>query len=172
MDRRIDIAIAVAFTLLGLFMIVEATTIPQGLYKDPVGPRKFFYVFGAIIALGGIWIAAQGWRRLKEEGPEMDPSEGTPDELGYPGSWKRAFTLIGTCLAYGLLFQPLGYLIATPLFIMAALFVLDQRQPVAIPVIAVTFTTISYLVFGHVLNVRIPVGPFTTLFRDLGWIYI
>lgn len=172
MDRRIDICVALAFALFGLFLILGATSIPLGLYKDPVGPRKFFYVFGGIMAVGGLFVAAQGWRRLRADGVGMDPSEGTPDELGYPGTWQRGFALIGASIVYALLFQPLGYLLATPLYIMAALVVLGQRQRVAVPVVAAAFTILAYLVFAHVLDVRIPVGPFTTLFRDLGWIYL
>lgn len=171
MDRRIDIAIALTFAVFGLFLIIHATSIPMGIYKDPVGPRKFFYVFGTIMSLGGLVIAAQGWRLLQREGAEMDPNEGSPDESGYPGSWQRAFAIVAIFILYTLLFQPLGYIISTPLCITASLYVLGQRQKIAIPVIALVFTTLSYLIFAQVLNVRVPVGPFTPLFRELGWIY-
>jgi hypothetical protein len=38
--------------------------------------------------------------------------------------------------------------------------------------LAVSFTAVFYVIFAQVLNVRIPVGPLTQLFRDLGWIYL
>jgi putative tricarboxylic transport membrane protein len=98
--------------------------------------------------------------------------EGTPDTEGHPASFARAAALIGLCLLYAALFNPLGYLLATPLFILGALFVLDQRRWGANLIIAVVFTLVNYVVFARILGVRMSHGPLTDLFRSLGWITI
>ena len=49
---------------------------------------------------------------------------------------------------------------------------MDQRRWVLDDAIAIGFTVIAYLVFGQALGVRMPHGPLTPLFRDLGWITI
>jgi hypothetical protein len=36
--------------------------------------------------------------------------------------------------------------------------------------VAAVFTAVFYLTFAQLLSVWLPVGPFTDLFRDLGWI--
>jgi putative tricarboxylic transport membrane protein len=38
--------------------------------------------------------------------------------------------------------------------------------------VGLVFTIFFYLVFAKGLRVWLPVGPFTQLFRDLGWIVL
>lgn len=172
MDKRIDLAIAAAFAAFGLFMIIHAGSIKLGMFKDPIGPRAFFYGCGAMMLAGGLYLAVQRLRHWKVYTGVLIPSEGTADEDGYPASGARAFGVVGVCVVYALLFNPLGYLFATPLFLVALLAVLGQRNWVGLGILSVSFTVIAYVVFAQVLNVRIPVGPLTDLFRELGWIYL
>jgi hypothetical protein len=100
----------------------------------------------------------------------MVPSEGGDDEAGFPASALRAWALILAVLGLAALWNPLGFLIAMPLFLVAALWIMGGREVWSIITIALLFTVIVYLVFAQLLGVRIPVGPFTPLFRSLGWI--
>jgi putative tricarboxylic transport membrane protein len=170
MDRRIDIAVAVAFALLGLFMIWQAGLIREGMMRDPVGPRAAFYVCGGILLLGGLVVIAGHLRRWSRQTGHMVRNEGTGDEADFPASALRAFALIGVAVAYALLFEPAGFLIATPAFVFAALAVMGKRNWGAMAVIAVIFGVVTYVVFAQILSVRIPVGPLTPIFRDLGWV--
>jgi len=170
MDRRIDIAVAAAFALLGLFIIWQAGLIREGMMRDPVGPRAAFYVCGGVLLLGGLAVIAGHLRRWARQADHMVRNEGTGDEMEFPASALRAFALIATAVVYAALFVPLGFLIATPLFIGAALAVMGKREWVAMTVIALVFTAVTYVVFAQVLSVRIPVGPLTPLFRQLGWV--
>lgn len=170
MDRRIDLAVAAAFMALGLLIIFEASGIKPGMMRDPIGPRAAFYVSGGILAVGGLILIVRRLATWQLAAVNLVQNEGTPDEEGYPASVARAFKLIGAALLYGLTFNLLGYLIATPLFIAAALVVLGQKKPLSIAVIAILFTVINYAIFAHVLGVRIPVGPLTGPFRALGLI--
>jgi putative tricarboxylic transport membrane protein len=170
MDRRIDVAVAAAFMALGLLIIFEASGIKQGMVRDPIGPRAAFYVTGGILAIGGLILVVRRLATWHLTAVNLVENEGTPDEEGHPASAGRAFKLIGAALLYGMTFNPLGYLIATPLFIAVALAVLGQRRPLSIMVIAVLFTAVTYGIFAHALGVRIPVGPLTGPFRELGLI--
>lgn len=170
MDRRLDIAFAVGFMVLGLVILWQASGIRMGVMRDPVGPRAAFYFCGAIMAGGGALVVLRHWRALRRGAGHLTDPEGSPDTEGVPASLIRAAALAGLCFAYALLFNPLGYLLATPPFIIAALAVLNQRRWLTNVLIAVTFTLIAYVVFGHVLGVRLPHGPLTQLFRDLGLI--
>lgn len=172
MDRRIDIAVAAAFALFGLFMILHATTIRMGLYKDPVGPRAFFYGCGAIMLAGGVFTVVQRLRRWKSHPSHMIASEGSVDDEAYPASAWRAFGVVATTAVYALVMEPLGFLLASPLFVYVALSVLGQTGVLKKIAIAVIYTLSAYIVFAQILNVRISVGPFTSFFRDMGWIYL
>jgi putative tricarboxylic transport membrane protein len=170
MDRRIDVAVAFAFLLFGLFMIFEAMTIKQGMMRDPIGPRAAFYVCGGIMAGGGLILIVRSLLASRKVAGNLLPNEGVADEEGYPASARQAFLLIATCFAYVLAFAPLGYILATPLFLVAAMAILGERHWGRAIVIAVLFTAIFYLIFAQALGVRLPVGPLTGPFRALGWV--
>jgi hypothetical protein len=172
MDRRIDIAISAVFILFGIFVIFHARTIESGLFLDPIGPRAFFYGCGVVFILGGAANIVQRYmNRAAFPGP-MIPAEGVDDEAGYPASFKRAALLTLVSLLYIATFRPVGYLIGTPLYILAALWILEQRNWLLNVTVAVVFTATFYLTFAQVLGVWLPVGPFTQFFRDMGWIIL
>jgi len=170
MDRRIDALCAAAFVVLGLFIIFQATAIKSGMIRDPIGPRAAFYVTGGVLALGGLILIFRSLLAWGKTSVHQITNEGVADESGFPASAARAFALIGTCLVYGLTFNLLGYLIATPLFIAVALVILGERRAFSVAMIAILFTVINYLVFAQALGVRVPVGPLTGPFRALGLI--
>jgi hypothetical protein len=172
MDRRIDIAISAAFVLFGIFVILEARTIKTPLFTDPIGPRGFFYGCGIVFILGGLVNIAQRVRAWRLFPGHMVPAEGVEDEPGHPSSFRRAALLTLLSLAYVLTLRPVGYLIGTPLYIIAGLWVLEQRNWLFNIATGIVFTLVFYLVFAQGLGVWLPVGPFTQLFRDLGWIIL
>lgn len=172
MDRRIDVAVAACFSLLGVFMILAASEIKSGMMRDPIGPRAAFYVCGAVLALGGVAVIVGHLRRWSGQKDHIVPSEGGDDEAGFPASAKRAWALILAVVGLAALWNPLGFLIAMPLFLVAALWIMGERKVWSVIMIALLFTGIVYLIFAQVLGVRIPVGPFTPLFRSLGWIIL
>lgn len=172
MDRRIDIAISSIAVLFGIFVILEARTIELGLNTDPIGPRAFFFACGAIFILGGlanIAIRVMNWSMFPAH---MIPSEGVDDEEGYPASWKRAGLLALLCILYILTFRPLGYLLATPLFIAGALRILAERNWLFTISVGLIFTIVFYIIFAQGLGVWLPVGPFTEFFRSMGWVLL
>lgn len=172
MDRRIDIAISTVFAAFGLFVILQATTIKSGLFTDPIGPRAFFYACGTIFILGGLAnIAHKLASRRLFPGP-MVPAEGVEDEPSHPASAGRAGLIALVSILYMLSFRPLGYLLATPLYLALCLWVLNERNWVLNIAIGVIFTLVFYIIFAQGLGVWLPVGPFTDLFRDLGWIIL
>ena len=172
MDRRLDILLSLTFIALGVFVIVAASTISTGIYRDPVGPRAFFYGCAAMFILGGMATIGQRLMSWRSEPGNIVEAEGSEDEAGHPASAARAGLLILSTLVYAWLLQPLGYLIATPLFIAATLVLLRVRGVVKLAAISLIFTLVAYLVFAQLLEVRIPVGPFTTWFREMGWIIL
>ena len=172
MDRRIDLAISVIAILFGIFVILEARTIRAPLFVDPIGPRAFFYGCGVIFILGGLVNIAQRLQTWRLYPTHTIPSEGVDDEAGYPGSFRRAALLTLVSLIYVLTLRRAGYLIGTPLYIIAGLWVLEQRNWVLNIAVALGFTTIFYLIFAQGLGVWLPVGPFTQFFRDMGWIIL
>lgn len=172
MDRRIDIAISVVLLLFGVFVILHATTIRAPVFVDPIGPRAFFYGCGVIFILGALFNIVQRVRGWGTYPNHIVPAEGVEDEPGHPASFRRAALLAAVSMIYVLTLRPVGYLIGTPLYIFAGLWILEQRNWLLNIIVGVVFTVFFYIIFAQVLGVWLPVGPLTKLFRDLGWIYI
>ena len=171
MDRRYDLAIVLVLIAVGVFVIAVARTIPAGLHRDAVGSRAFFFGVGILFFVGGFILATQRIVRWRAQKDHMVPMEGTEDEEGQPVSALRPAIIVGISIAYVALFNPLGYLLSTPLFIVGALAVLGERKWWRLILLAVSFTVIFYIIFAQVLNTRMSVGPLAPLFRELGWIY-
>ena len=168
MDTRIDLLVAVAVALFGAAVIAVALTIPDGLYRDAVGPRRVPIGVGLLILGCGAVLALRRLRRLAPTQGWRAEEEGTADEPGHPASLGRAVAVMALTVAYAAALKPLGYLIATPLFVAGALWAMDERRPAKLAMIAILWTAATYVVFAQVLGVRIPVGPLRTLFREWG----
>jgi len=171
-DRRFDIIVAAVFALVGLIIIIQASAIPAGVMRDPIGPSMAFYICGGVMLAGGIWVIASHLLRWSASESHLMDGEGVVDEPEYPASALRSMGLIAICVVYALALRPAGFLLATPVFLAAALVLLGKRKPVPILMIAVIYTSVAYIVFAEILSVRLPVGPFTDLFRSLGWIIL
>jgi hypothetical protein len=155
--------IAIGFAILGMILLTAALTFPPPrIARDPVGPMGLPLGLALIFIVGG---GLQAYRSLwldRELGPIVPP-DGPEDEPGHPVSARRGLGFAAGGLAYVLLLIPLGYLVATPLFIALGLWAMDYRSRRGIVVIAVSFTVIAFVVFSTVLHVPVPTGILSDL---------
>ncbi|HWM16626.1 MAG TPA: tripartite tricarboxylate transporter TctB family protein, partial [Microbacterium sp.] len=95
--------------------------------------------------------------------------EGDEDEADVPASTIRAFTVMGLSLLYAIVLNPVGYLVATPVFVAAGLYALSVRSKVVLIVVPIVLTAFCYYAFAEVLSVPLPSGILTVPLRALGW---
>jgi hypothetical protein len=62
-------------------------------------------------------------------------------------------------VAYVLVLTPLGYLLATPLYVAALVWLLGYRSRAGLAGAALGVTIVLYLVFAQALKVLVPMGP-------------
>ena len=172
MDRRYDLAVALGAFVLGLIVVAITRAMPLGMQRDAVGSRAFFFGTGFFFMIGGVILAINLLRSWKKQKGHMIPAEGETDEEGHPASALMALSVVGISILYAILLRPLGYLITTPLYLTGGMAILKERRWGWIVLFAVGFTVAFYIAFATILGMPIPVGPFTTLFRDLGWIIL
>ena len=170
MDRRYDLAMALASFALGVFVFAIAKGIRIGFYRDAVGPRAFFFGIGVVLMVAGGVVAMVRLRSWKTQEGSIVPPEGETDEEGHPVSALMAVSVIGISILYVILLKPLGYLLTTPLFIIGCMAILKERRWGWIALFAVGFTVVFYIAFALILKMSIPIGPLTSLFRSLDWI--
>lgn len=170
MDKRIDLAVSVGIILFAVFMIIEARNIDLGTYLDPITPRGLPVITGALLIIGGIVQAVRQlwtWRVLPGH---LVLEEGQEDEKGHPVSAVRAMIIILLSILWELLLYPLGFLIITPVYLVACSLVMGVRSWRKIIGFSIILTVGLWYGFGPLMGVRMPLGPLENLVRSLGLI--
>ena len=169
-DRWADIAGGLAFAALGLaIVVIGELTLREDIKGDLLGPMAFPRVLGGMLCVGGLYVAFRAWRMSADQSAIALDEEGDEDEADVPASTVRAFTVMATVAALRDRAEPLGYLVATPVFVAAGLFALSVRSKVVLVVVPLVLTAFCYYGFAEVLSVPLPSGVLTVPLRALGW---
>jgi hypothetical protein len=167
-DKRADLTIAIATSMLGVVILVLTRRVSTRLVIDPVGSRAFGYFISGALIVGGITLAIRRIRTWRED-PDTLPSEGAGDEPGVPASAVRPVVIVALTFIYIWSLDALGFILATPIYLGVMLWILQSKRPVISRVIGpMVFTVIVYATFAQGLSVRIPVGPLRSLFVEWG----
>ena len=141
LDRGVGAAVVAA----GALLLVATRRLPEALMGDPAGPSLLpTFLAWALIGLGAL-VAAR-------PGPALPPGRRL-----WQGGWR--LTAVSTLLvAYAVLLEPLGYLVATGAVLLALLALYNPgRWRVNAPV-AGGFTLASWYLFHKLLGVFVPKG--------------
>ena len=168
MDKRIDLAVSVTIVLLGVFVIVGARNIRAGSVPDPITSRGMPYVAGSFFVIGGIIVGVMQFKIWSALPGHLVPAEGRTDEEGHPASWVRAFSIVLVSLLWAWFLKPLGYLIATPLFVLVGSILLGLRSRAMIIGFPIIFSILTWYVFSQFFEIRLPLGPLMSFVRSLG----
>ena len=158
MDSRKDLIFAFVVIALGIAVVLITHSFEEPLIVDAVGPRAFPYGLGLILILGGGIVFAQRLRNMNASGAYQVPSEGNDDDEGHPASGIRGMTMIALAFGYAAVLDPVGFLVATPVFLVIAFLLMAERNWLTILASAIGYTAVTYVVFGHLLNIRLPPG--------------
>lgn len=158
MDRRKDLAVALAIALLGAAIVVLGTQINLGRIRDPIGSRTLPIVVGVLLMAGGVYLAARRLVRWRVE-DTIVPTEGTRDEPDVPASTLRSMTVWLLCFVYVALLNTVGFLILTPFLLATLLWIMGVRAPLRLGLVTVAGVVVIFGVFDIVLGVRLPLGP-------------
>jgi hypothetical protein len=159
MDKRKDLAVALAIAALGAAIVVLSFDISVGRIRDPIGTRAMPIIVGSLIFAGGAALAARRLVRWRRE-PRLLPPEGSTDEQpDLPASTWRAVAMWALCFGYVWLLPAAGFPLLTPVLIAAGLLLMGIRQPVKLAAVSVLPVAFLFWLLDLVLNVRLPLGP-------------
>ena len=139
-----------ALTLLALALaaLLEAGKLPFGTLSSPQ-PGFFPLILAIFLAFFSVLLLAQ-------EIPHTDGETGA--RLGGVALWKRIGLATGALVAFGLLFETLGYLLSTFLFMVFLMRAVERRKWWSVVVVAFCTALVTYLLFGILLNTPLPAG--------------
>lgn len=146
--RRADLLIGIGLLAFAALYYRESFAITVGFASDRLGPTFFPRLLALLLAACGIALIRRS-------------ATGRSDANPLPAVRIGLFAwTVGLTLAYAVLLTPLGYLVATMLYMLAMSLALGYRQILGLFGSAVAVTITLYLVFARALHVLVPMGPF------------
>jgi putative tricarboxylic transport membrane protein len=148
-----ELALSILLLVLGVYVVVDATTIAIPGSSNTVGPRFFPYLVGVATAVVGTLLGIRvlrGDQGPGEEGEDIDPNAAT--------SWRAVGIITLAFLAHALLINVVGWPLAVTAMFGAVAWALGARGVVR-PLLAGGITSVViWLVFVKALGVVLPGG--------------
>ncbi|MCZ2826105.1 MULTISPECIES: tripartite tricarboxylate transporter TctB family protein [unclassified Modestobacter] len=151
----------------GGLLLLSARGIEQASGRVPeVGAATLPTALSVLLVLSGLALALTGMRHrhapAEHAGTTPDGEPGGIEALAFPGeppvSWRRLAVVVALFIGYALVFIPLGYMLATALYLSVMVTVIDRPRWRRNLVFAVIFAVVVYYAFTELLNVQLPAG--------------
>ncbi len=155
--RQVDIGellLALGAVLFGLLVVWQTTQIRVAPIYSTVGPRAIPYIVGAGLALTGLWLAFEALTGRSTAGS----AESEDVDLSRPTDWRCLGLLALALLAYLLLIERVGFVVASAVLFVMAAYAMGSRRSVRDVVIGVLLAFGLYLLFNRGLGLDLPAG--------------
>ncbi|MDO4269260.1 MAG: tripartite tricarboxylate transporter TctB family protein, partial [Eubacteriales bacterium] len=155
-----DIVVGVFFMVLSAALIVMAQLLPKSKVMD-IGPDFMPMVIGVVTFILAAILTFMNVKNFKMRAAELEGTE-IPD-----CDYKRVLSSIILVLIYVFTLQPVGFLIATMIFLLLQMLVLspdderDGKHVVRLLIIDVVFTLVVFFLFRYGFKIVLPAGIFT-----------
>jgi putative tricarboxylic transport membrane protein len=144
--------VAAAFVAFGVVVLVQTLGIREGGGYSAVGPRLFPYIVGAgLISMGLVLLL----RTTVRPDRELESQAAEEEAATY---WPTLGLVAAALVAYVYLLEPLGYVLATTLFFLAASVVLGSRRLLVSLVVGAGLALTVFEGFTRYLGVQLPGG--------------
>jgi putative tricarboxylic transport membrane protein len=137
------------FFAVGIYGLIFSVGLPLGRWNEP-GPAVFPLALSILLCASGVFWFIQGKRKEeKKEGAGLG---------GFVQKYKTPLQIIGLTAAFILALEPLGYLLASTLYIFVLFFWVSRYSVWIAVVLAVAFGPGSWLFFDKLLATQLPQG--------------
>ena len=146
--KRSGVSSSVTLLMLAVAALIEASRLPFGALSAP--EAGFFpLILAVLLAIFSVVLLAQAMSESRE---------GPGPFLTGLGIWKRMGLATGALIAFAFLFERLGYVISTFLFMAFLLRAVERQKWWLVVGIATATSLVSYLIFGLLLKTPLPAG--------------
>jgi putative tricarboxylic transport membrane protein len=155
--NRIEIGetlLALAAVVFGILIVWQATLIRLTPAYSKVGPRVIPYIVGAGLVVVGIWLAYEALTGRASAGT----AESEDADPTLPTDWRTVGLLGLALLAYLVLIERAGFIIASATLFVTAAFAMGSRRLARDIAIGIAMAAILYLVFNRGLGLSLPAG--------------
>ena len=147
-----QLGLAAMLVVIGAYTLYDATTLRVG-FGDPVGPRLFPYVVGAVTVVLGLLLVLATFRG------DLPEAEGGEDvDLRRPADWVTVLKLVGVLLFTALTVSFIGWAVSGGLLFVGSAWALGSRTLVRDVIVGFVLSVSSWYFFHEVLGVILPAG--------------
>jgi putative tricarboxylic transport membrane protein len=151
-----ELALALGVVVLGAVIVWQTTEIHLTPVNSRVGPRVIPYIVGAGMMITGLWLAVDVLRgRAASPGAGEDAEDVDPT---LPTDWLTVGILSASLLAYLLLIERAGFVIASTVLFVGAAFGMGSRRYIRDLAIGFALSLAAYVLFTEGLSLRLPEG--------------
>ncbi|CAK7005434.1 MAG: hypothetical protein DELT_00214 [Desulfovibrio sp.] len=149
-----DTYVAVIFLLFCGFAWYQIARLPLGVgYENTIGPEFFPGVMTATIAvLSAALLVRSLWRG------SLQSAEATSYAAGH--ILARVLCFLVLLVAYILIYEPLGFLLASGIALPAGMLLLGERRPLHVCILPWVIVGLAYFGFTKLMMVPLPGLPF------------
>ncbi|GAB4583824.1 tripartite tricarboxylate transporter TctB family protein [Nocardia sp. NPDC127526] len=160
LKERSELVVAVLLAGAGGLVLFDALTMSTDFtQRGPVGPKAVPVLVGLLLLVVAVALAVDVVR-----GGSGDAEAGEDIDLDTPLEWRTVLLLIGVFVANIMLIDLVGFPISGLLLFWGAAYALGSRHFVRDPLVAVTLSLVTYVVFVNLLGVALPGGPLEGVF--------
>ncbi len=144
-----------------IFMYYKATQLRQMQTQgyESVGPDSWpKLILICLIALGGYLSIKYAVKLAKSRGSSENEIPNPPEQGEGKEGWIRIGITTLFIVLYIYLLKPLGFIVASPLFIIAMMLYINPNKKRIIPASVLGIMVIIYLLFGKLLYIPLPKG--------------
>lgn len=147
-----DRVIFVCTIIIAAIYFYATTLIPSLEIGDPLGPKAFPRLLGGCLLIAAGLLFLEMWKERKLSVPQTDSDEAR--------MWRHAGVIVGVTVwtgAYYLVFDKLGYIVATAVYLVALMAWFNRGKWTANVLTSLLFAGLSYWMFVK-LDVNLPKG--------------
>ncbi len=162
-SRRVEwteLFLAIGVVIFGLLVVWQTTHIRVTPAYAKVGPRVIPYIVGSGLVLIGIWVAIEALTG-RGSAPTSESEDADPT---LPTDWRTVGTIAIALVAYLLLMERAGFVIASALLYAGSAIAMGSRKIAQNLAIGLVLSTVVFAGFTRGLDLRLPAGIFSGWF--------
>jgi putative tricarboxylic transport membrane protein len=146
------------FVVAAIYLYVDAG-LPTARIGDPLGPKAFPALVGGGLILSALLLLLETWNKRRALADATTEPATEPRGKDEKHLYLVLIAMVAWSGLYYFVFETLGYVLATPIFLFGLLSYFNRRKHLTNVLVALGFTAIVYLLFSILLGVPLPAGP-------------
>jgi len=152
-----ELLLGLGVVVLGGLMVWQTTLIRLTPAYAKVGPRVIPFIVSGGLIVFGLFLAGAALTGRSTAGS----ADSEDVDLSLPTDWRTVGLLTLALVAYLILIEPVGFIIASAVLFAGAAFAMGSRRVARDIAVGVILATILYIGFTRGLGLRLPAGVLT-----------